>query len=107
MFFNKCPPYTIYMKMGKSDIEHQADIILNMTNLLGARFFKFAKELTDKGDMSYLTELAKSIGYLTGVSSGINKTFKNEKRLQRLEEKVKNPTFNMQMFDDTPLEKFR
>jgi len=97
------------MKMGRSDIEHQADIILNMTNILAARFFKFSKTLTHKDDMEYLTELAKSIGYLTGVSTNVNKTFKQEKRLKIVEEKLNNtqlPT-NMKMFEEPPMEKWK
>ncbi len=96
------------MKMGKSDIEHQADIVVNMTNILATRFFKFSKELTEKDDMEYLTDLAKSIGYLTGVSTNVNKSFKQEKRLKVLEEKLKsNLSIPMQMFEETPLEKYR
>ena len=93
--------------MGRLDIEHQADIVVNMTNILAARFFKFAKELTDKDDMEYLTELAKSIGYLTGVSTNVNKSFKHEQRLKTLEDKMNNTTPNMSMFEEAPLEKYR
>jgi len=95
------------MKMGRSDIEHQADIVVNMTNVLAIRFFKFAKDLTEKDDMEYLTDLAKSIGYLTGVSTNVNKSFKHEKRLKVIEDKLKNTIPNMQMFEDAPLEKYR
>ena len=93
--------------MGKSDIEHQADIVLNMTDILASRFFKFAKDLTAKDDMEYLTELAKSIGYLTGVSTNVNKTFKLVNRLKVVEDKLKNTTPNMQMFEEAPLEKWK
>lgn len=88
--------------MGRSDIEHQSDIVVNMTNILAARFFKFAKQLTEKDDMEYLTELAKSIGYLTGVSTNVNKSFKQEKRLKDIEDKLKKLQLpiNMQMFND-------
>jgi len=95
------------MKMGRSDIEHQADIVVNMTNVLATRFFKFAKDLTEKDDMEYLTDLAKSIGYLTGVSTNVNKSFKQEKRLKAIEDKLKNITPNMQMFEAAPLEQYR
>ena len=95
------------MKMGRSDIEHQADIVVNITDILATRFFKFAKTLTDKDDMEYLTELAKSIGYLTGVSTNVNKSFKQEKRLKILEDKLKNAPINMTMFEEAPLEKYR
>jgi len=95
------------MKMGRTDIEHQADIVVNMTNILATRFFKFSKTLTHKDDMEYLTELAKSIGYLTGVSTNVHKTFKQEKRLKILEDKMKNTTPNMSMFEEAPLEKYR
>ena len=94
--------------MGKSDIEHQADIVLNITNILASRFFKFSKELTDKDDLEYLTELAKSIGYLTGVITNVNKTFKQEKRLKALEDKLKsNMSIPMRMFEEPQLEKYR
>lgn len=94
--------------MGKSDIEHQADIVLNITNVLASRFFKFSKELTDKDDMEYLTELAKSIGYLTGVNTNVTKTFKQEKRLKILEEKLKsNLSIPMKMFEEPQLEQYR
>jgi len=95
------------MKIGRSDIEHQADIVNNMANILASRFFKFSKELTNKNDLEYLTELAKSIGYLTGVSTNIHKTFKQEKRLKVLEDKMKNTPLNMTMFEEAPLEQYR
>lgn len=96
------------MKRGRSDIEHQADVILNMTNILAKRFFKFAKDLTDKNDMEYLTDLAKSIGYLTGVSTNVHKTFKHEKRIQAIEDKLKaNLAIPMGMFEEPKLEKYR
>jgi len=96
------------MKMGRSDIEHQADIVSNMTNILATRFFKFAKTLTHKDDMEYLTELAKSIGYLTGVSTNVQKTFKHEKRIKAIEDKLKsNLSTPMRMFEEPQLEKYR
>lgn len=97
------------MKMGKSDIEHQADIVLNITNILASRFFKFSKDLTDKDDMEYLTDLAKSIGYLTGVSTNVNKTFKLVKRLTDVEDKLKKSDLSvpMKMFEEPQLEKYR
>lgn len=96
------------MKRGRADIEHQADIILNMTNILAKRFFKFAKTLTGKDDMEYLTELAKSIGYLTGVSTNVQKTFKHEKRLKDIEDKLKsNMAIPMGMFEEAPLKDYR
>lgn len=96
------------MKRGRSDIEHQADIVLNITNILATRFFKFAKQLTHKDDMEYLTELAKSIGYLAGVSTNINKTFKHEIRLMAIEDKLKsNMAIPMRMFEEPKLEQYR
>ena len=75
---------------------------------LKSGFFKFAKDLTEKDDMEYLTELAKSIGYLTGVSTNVHKTFKHEKRLQVIEEKLKtNLAISMRMFEEPQLEKYR
>jgi len=93
--------------VGKSDIEHQADIVSKMTQVLAARFFKFSKELTDKDDMEYLIELSKSIGYLTIVSNSVNKTVKHADRLKVLENKLKYMMPNMQMFDDAPLGKYK
>jgi len=96
------------MKMGRSDIEHQADVVNSMTNILAARFFKFAKQLTHKDDMEYLTDLAKSIGYLTGVSTNVHKTFKHEKRIAAIEEKLKiNLAIPMRMFEEPQMEKYR
>jgi len=96
------------MKMGRSDIEHQADIVLNMTNILAVRFFKFTKDLTDKDDLEYLTDLAKTIGYLTGVSTNVNKTFKHEKRLKTIEDKLKlNMAVPMRMFEEPQLRNYR
>jgi len=107
-YFKKRHLHSIYMKMGKSDIEHQADVVLNITNILAARFFKFAKTLTDKDDMEYLTELAKSIGYLTGVNTNVHKTFKHEKRLKAIEDKLKlNMAIPMKMFEEPQLEQYR
>lgn len=94
------------MKIGKSNIEHQADVINNMTNILGMRFFKFSKDLTDKEDMSYLESLAKSVGYMINVSTAVEKTFKHEKRIKMMEDKLKSYG-TMHMFEEPQLEKYR
>lgn len=94
------------MKKGKSDLEHQGDIILNMSNRLARRFFKYENE-NQKEDLNYLTDLSKSIGYLTVVNTNVNRTVKQENRLSALEEKLKNTPINMTMFEETPLEEYR
>ncbi len=95
----------IYMNTGKALLEHQADIISGMTDILAKRFFKYSRN--DSLDDDTLIDLSKSVGYLTLVNNSVSKTFKQEKRLKSLEEKLKNTPINTTMFEEAPLEKYR
>lgn len=86
------------MKIGQTPLEHQADIISSMTDVLAKRFFRYAKN-EEEESTDVLTDLSKSIGYLTVVSNSVEKTFKQEKRLKRIEDQMKDLPLNMQMFN--------
>ena len=95
------------MNIGKTQLEHQSDVVSRMSNELAKRFFKYAKMNKDEPISNTLIDLSKSIGYLTIVNNSVEKTFKQEKRLKSLEDKLKNAPINMQMFEEAPLEKYR
>ena len=96
------------MNTGKTELEHQSDVVSNMTNELAKRFFIYAKRNEDEPVDSTLIELSKSIGYLTLVNNSVHKTFKQEKRLKALEEKIKtNLSVPMRIFEEPQLEKYR
>lgn len=95
------------MKIGKTQLEHQSDVVIRMSNELAKRFFKYAKNNDDEPVEDQLINLSKSIGYLTIVNNSVEKTFKQEKRLKLLENKMKNLPINMTMFEEAPLEQYR
>ena len=97
------------MHVGKSDIEHTSDVMLQIFNRLSKRFMKYEGNNDDSvPTVDYLTKLAGSIGYMAQINGGIHKSFKQEKRLKVLEEKIKsNLSVAMRMFEEPQLEKYR
>lgn len=95
------------MKIGITQLEHQSDIVSRMSDELAKRFFKYAKMNEEESISNTLIDLSKSIGYLTIVNNSVEKTFKQEKRLKLLENKMSNMPINMTMFEEAPLEKYR
>lgn len=87
------------MNIGKSQLEHQSDIVNRMSHELAKRFFKYAKKNQDEPIDDQLINLSKSIGYLTIVNNSVEKTFKQEKRLKVVESRLKDLPLNMQMFN--------
>ena len=92
------------MNKSKAILEHQSDVVNAMSDILAKRFFKFA---TQEDMDELLMGLSKSVGYLALVNTSINKSFKQEKRLKALEEKLENSPLNMTMFEDAPLQQYR
>ena len=95
------------MKIGKTTLEHQSDVVSNMSDVLAKRFFRYANSNENEPVDNTLIDLSKSIGYLTIVSNSVEKSFKQEKRLRVLEDKMKNAPLNMTMFEEAPLGKYR
>jgi len=95
------------MKIGKSQLEHQSDVVVNMTNILAKRFFKYASKNKEQPIDDQLINLSKSIGYLTIVNNSVEKSFKQEKRIKLLESRMSDIPINTSMFEEAPLEKFR
>lgn len=95
------------MNIGKTQLEHQSDVVSRMSDELAKRFFKYAQMNEDEPISNTLIDLSKSIGYLTIVNNSVEKTFKQEKRLKNLENKMSNMPINMTMFEEAPLEKYR
>jgi len=96
------------MKIGKTQLEHQSDIVNRMSNELAKRFFMYANNNTDEPVDSTLIDLSKSIGYLTIVNNSVVKSFKQEKRLKALEDRIKsNLSIPMRIFEESNLEQYR
>jgi len=97
------------MKIGKSDMEHSSDVMLQIFDRLSERFMKYENQNdTSESTIDYLTKLAGSIGYMGQINGAIHKSFKVTKRIAALEERVKNTQlFNMAMFEEAPLQKYR
>ncbi len=96
------------MKIGKTELEHQSDIVNKMSNELAKRFFRYANNNTDEPIDSTLIDLSKSIGYLTIVNNSVVKSFKQEKRLKAIEDRIKsNLSIPMRIFEEPHLEKYR
>ena len=74
-----------------------------------ARYFKFSKNHVEDEFATDAAELANKCAYNINIAGSIHKTYKQEKRLKSLEEKLKNtalPT-HMGMFEEAPLVKYR
>ena len=104
------------MNIGKTELEHQSDIVSGMANELAKRFFTYARLNEGEPVDSTLIDLSKSIGYLTLVNNSVHKSFKQEKRIKSLEEKMKVnlsvPIKGLEkegqrMLEDSQLEKYR
>ena len=95
------------MNIGKTQLEHQSDVVNRMSDELAKRFFKYAKNNEDEPISNTLIDLSKSIGYLTIVNNSVEKTFKQEKRLKKIEDRIKDLPVNMQMFEEAPLQEYR
>lgn len=96
------------MKIGKSDMEHMSDVMLQIFNRLSTRFIVYENKNEDtENTINYLTKLSGSIGYMAQINGGIHKSFRQEKRIKILENKIKNIPINTTMFEEAPLEKFR
>ncbi len=97
------------MKVGKSDMEHSSDVVTQIFNRLAKRFIIYESNNDDSQVVvDYLTKLAGSIGYMAQINGGIYKSFKQERRLKLLDEKVKvNLSIPMRMLEAPQLEKYR
>jgi len=98
------------MNKGKNILEHHNDINNHMYDVLAKRFFMIASSDIQgpKDDIDFLTKISGSLGHLSHVSVGIEKTFKHEKRLKAIEDKLKtNFATSMRMFEEPQMEKYR
>jgi len=97
------------MKIGKSDMEHSSDVMLQIFDRLSKRFMKYeSKNDESESTVDYLTKLAGSIGYTSQINAAIHKAFKYEKRLRVVEDKLNSlDSYNMTMFEESPLENYR
>lgn len=97
------------MKIGKTQLEHQSDVVSKMSDELAKRFFRYASQNKEEPIDNTLIDLSKSIGYLTIVNNSVQKIFKQEKRIKALEDKLKsNLSVPMRMFEEPPpMEKWR
>jgi len=97
------------MNIGKSDMEHCSDVMLNIFDKLSKRFMIYEKNNDDSlSVVEYLTNLSGSIGYMAQINGSIHKTFKHEKRIKALELKIGNDfSIPMRMLEEPQLENYR
>lgn len=81
-------------------MEHMADGVAILYDRLLIRFIKLDNESDEKEDNEYLTSLAKSVGFMAQTGAAISKSYKQEKRISQIEDRLKGMPLNMQMFDD-------
>jgi len=101
--------------VGKSEMEHMFDGANQMYDVLLSRFMILHKgedkadvDRSEKDTNDYLTSLAKSAAFLAQTNSAISKSYKQEKRLKAIEEKLKNNfSIHMQMFEEPDMGKYR
>jgi len=102
--------------VGKSEMEHMFDGVNKMYDVLVSRFMILSEgetepdvDRSEEDTIDYLTNLAKSAAFLAQTNSSISKSYKQEKRLKAIEEKLKNSQLpiNMRMFEEPQLEQYR
>ena len=97
------------MKTDESEMEYNIRTLQSMIYDQATRYFKFSKSHVEDEFATDAAELANKCAYNINIAGSIQKTFKQEKRLKSIEEKLKNtqlPT-NMRMFEAPLLEKYR
>jgi len=95
------------MPKGESEMEYNNRTLQSIVFDQASRYFKFTKAYSDRTFDKETADLACKVGYTLNIASGIHKTFKQEKRLKILEEKLKNAPINTTMFEEAPLVKYR
>jgi len=102
---------TLYyiMPKGESEMDYNNRTLQSIIFDQASRYFKFTKAHTERVFDKETADLACKVGYTLNIASGIHKTFKQEKRLKALEEKLKssNLSLPMRMFEEPQLEKYR
>jgi len=72
------------------------------------RYFKFTNAHKEREFDKETADLACKVSYTLNIASGIHKTFKQEKRLKALEDRIKiNMAIPMRMFEEPQMEKYR
>ena len=92
---------------GETEMDYNNRTLQSIVADQASRYFKYTKEFAERVDDKDTADLACKVGYILNIASGIHKSFKQEKRLKALEEKLKNTPLNMQMFEEAPLEQYR
>lgn len=89
------------MSKGESDMDYNNRTLQSIISDQASRYFKFTKAHTEREFDKETADLACKVGYTLNIASGIHKSFKQEKRLKALEDKLKNNmATSMQMFND-------
>lgn len=95
------------MPKGESDMDYNTRTLQSIIHDQAARYFKFTKNHTENEFAKETAELACKVGYTLNIAAGIQKSFKQEKRLKKLEDKLKNTPINTTMFEEAPLKEYR
>lgn len=95
------------MKTAESEMDYNIRTLQSMIHDQATRYFMFTKTFRDESDAKLAAELANKCAYNINIAGTIHKTFKQEKRLKALEEKLKNTPINTTMFEEAPLQEYR
>jgi len=95
------------MKTAESEMDYNIRILQSMIHDQATRYFMFTKTFRDESDAKLAAELANKCAYNINIAGSIHKTFKQEKRLKRLEEKMEGMPINMSIFEEAPLQEYR
>lgn len=93
--------------IGETEMDYNNRTLQSIVADQATRYFKYTKEFSERVDDKDTADLACKVGYILNIASGIHKTFKQEKRLKLLENKMSNMPINMTIFEEAPLEKYR
>ena len=96
------------MNKDETGMDYNTRVLQSIVHDQATRYFKFTRAHKEREFDKETAELACKVGYTLNIASGIHKSYKQEKRLKALEEKIKlNLAVPMQIFEEPQLEKYR
>lgn len=93
--------------IGETGMDYNSRTLQSIVADQSARYFKYTKQFSERVDDKDTADLACKVGYILNIASGIHKSFKQEKRLKILEEKLRDSIPNMAIFEEAPLKEYR
>lgn len=94
------------MKTGETHIDYNVRILQSVITDQARRYFRHTKKFDNTGDDDLVSQLSSKLASCIHIAASIEKIYKQEKRITKLEQQAKLP-MDTTMFEDAPLKEFR